>query len=101
MPAQALSPSAPEGVLPLSALAPQALETLLGPFGLVVIWIEDATPIPGSYWGEREAGLQGDTLLVRRDTPVHSALHEAGHWLCMDPARRDELDTDAGGCGRP
>lgn len=60
-------------------------------------WIADGEPIPGSYWGESEAGLQKDTLFVRRDTPVHSALHELCHWLCMDPSRRQRLQTDAGG----
>ncbi len=33
---------------------------------------------------------------MRGDTPVHSALHEAGHFLCMNNARRCGLDTDAG-----
>ncbi len=34
---------------------------------------------------------------MRADTPVHSILHEACHYLCMDRERRDELDTNAGG----
>ena len=34
---------------------------------------------------------------MRADTPVHSALHEACHWLCMDASRRAGLHTDAGG----
>ncbi len=53
--------------------------------------------IPGSYWGEPEAGLVGKQLYLRPDTPVHSALHEACHWICMDDARRAGLHTDAGG----
>lgn len=28
---------------------------------------------------------------------MHSALHEAAHFLCMDEARRQRLDRDAGG----
>jgi hypothetical protein len=28
---------------------------------------------------------------------VHSALHEACHYICMDSKRRDALHTDAGG----
>src|SRR5699024_6188570 len=36
-------------------------------------------------------------LFVRDDTPLHSALHEAGHFVCMDPQRRAGLDTNAGG----
>ena len=53
--------------------------------------------IPGSYWGEPEAGLIGNTLYAREDTPVHSVLHESCHYLCMDPGRRRTLHTDAGG----
>ena len=54
-------------------------------------------PIPGSFWQPPEAGLIGNALFVRADTPVHSALHEACHYICMDRDRRDKLDTDAGG----
>ena len=53
--------------------------------------------IPGSYWGDEEAGLQGNRVLARPDTPVHSVLHEACHYVCMDAARRASLDTDASG----
>ncbi len=28
---------------------------------------------------------------------MHSMFHEAAHYICMDAARRDGLDTDAGG----
>jgi hypothetical protein len=73
------------------------LAALLAPFGLTIESIADGEPIPGSYWGETEAGLIGSRLLVRSDTPVHSALHEAGHYICMDAARRAALHTDAGG----
>lgn len=62
-----------------------------------VVRLPDGAPIPGSYWGPPEAGLVGDTLFVRPDTPLHSALHEACHYVCMDPERRRTLDTDAGG----
>jgi hypothetical protein len=53
--------------------------------------------IPGSYWGEREAGLIGAKIFARLDTPVHSVLHESAHFICMTPERRAGLDTDAGG----
>jgi hypothetical protein len=53
--------------------------------------------IPGSYWGEREAGLIGSKIYARLDTPLHSVLHEAAHFICMSPERRAGLDTDAGG----
>ena len=86
----------PDDVLPVSALAPGALEALLAPRGLVV---EQAAgdDIAGSYWGETEAGLIGNRLILRPDTPVHSALHEACHYVCADAARRATLHTDAGG----
>jgi hypothetical protein len=53
--------------------------------------------IPGSYWGDSEAGLRGDRLYARLDTPLHSVLHEAAHYVCMTPERRAGLDRDAGG----
>ena len=70
---------------------------LLAPHGLALRYLPPGSPIPGSYWGESEAGLVGNALLVRADTPVHSALHEACHYLCADEARRAALHTDAGG----
>lgn len=84
-------------VMPCSALADDALPALLDPFGLQVERLPEAAEIPGSYWGEPEAGLVGNRLYVRPDTPVHSALHEACHYLCMDDARRAGLHTNAGG----
>lgn len=83
-------------VMRLAELPAGALEALLAPRGLVIEWVE-AGAIPGSYWGESEAGLIGNRLIVRPDTPVHSALHEACHFLCADAARRAALHTDAGG----
>ena len=74
-----------------------ALESLLARFGLRIAEVADGQPIPGSFWGDEEAGLQGDTLWLRGDTPLHSALHEACHFICMDESRRGGLDTDAGG----
>jgi hypothetical protein len=54
-------------------------------------------PIPGSWWGECEAGLKGTGVYARADTPLHSVLHEACHYVCMTVPRRAVLDTDAGG----
>ena len=73
------------------------LAALLAGFGLTLARVPSGAPIPGTYWGEPEAGLVGATLHVRDDTPVHSALHEGGHFICMDAARRAQLHTDAGG----
>ena len=85
-----------ETVLPVAALAPAALEALVSRYGLVLDWSADPA-IAGSYWGDSEAGLIGNRLVVRADTPVHSALHEACHFICADAARRATLHTDAGG----
>ncbi len=73
------------------------LAALLARYRLALVKIADHAPIPGSYWGEPEAGLRGNRLYARSDTPIHSVLHEAAHFICMDPARRRVLDTDAGG----
>lgn len=74
-----------------------ALRALLGPRGLRLHRVPVDADIPGSYWGGAEAGLIGDTLFWRADTPLHSALHEAAHWVCMTPSRRATLERDAGG----
>lgn len=84
-------------VTPLSTVGIEALTDVLSAFSLGVVSVPDDQAIPGSFWGDAEAGLRGHELLVRADTPVHSALHEAGHFVCMDPPRRAALDTDAGG----
>jgi hypothetical protein len=75
----------------------QRLRDFLDPYGLTVDVLPAGAQIPGSYWGESEAGLVASTLYIRGDTPVHSALHEAAHFVCMDAARRAQLTTDAGG----
>jgi hypothetical protein len=74
-----------------------SLVRLLGRFGLSIEERPEGGPIPGSFWGDEEAGLQGTTLLVRPDTPIHSILHESCHFICLDDSRRQALDTDAGG----
>jgi hypothetical protein len=73
------------------------LKPLLAPYRLRVVRVAPEAAIPGSYWGEPEAGLIGAALYVRPDTPLHSALHEACHYVCMDGQRRRALHTDAGG----
>jgi len=79
-------------------LAEEAIvRELLGRFGLDVRIVSQDTPIPGSYWGDPEAGLVGDCLYAQPATPLHSILHEACHWICLDRKRRERLHTDAGG----
>ena len=73
------------------------LKSLLNRYGMEVKNVNDNEAIPGSFWQPPEAGLIGNTLYIRNDTPVHSALHEACHYVCMDTKRRDSLDTNAGG----
>ena len=73
------------------------LSALLSRYGLALQTVAEGASIPGSFWGPPEAGLIGRSLFVRQDTPLHSALHEAGHVICMDPVRRARLHTDAGG----
>ena len=73
------------------------LRSLLDRYGLIIETVEDGEPIPGSFWQPPEAGLIGNTLYIRNDTPVHSALHESCHYICMDNQRRSKLHTDAGG----
>jgi hypothetical protein len=66
-------------------------------YGLVLRHLDAGEALPGSYWGESEAGLRGNELFVRADTPLHSLLHELAHYVCMCSARRAGLDRDAGG----
>ena len=74
-----------------------ALTGLFKKYDLEIIWVNTDEKIPGSFWGEPEAGLIANRLYLRDDTPVHSAFHEACHYICMDETRRHHLDTNAGG----
>jgi len=78
-------------------LPSDALNNLLSRYQLVIHWVNNFDNIPGSFWGESEAGLIENKLYIQNITPVHSALHEACHYICMDKARREQLDTNAGG----
>jgi len=84
-------------VLLLNAIDRVALCLLLERYGLELVLVAPDQVIPGSYWGEREAGLIGSRIFARLDTPLHSVLHESAHFVCMTPERRAGLDTDAGG----
>lgn len=92
-----LDVSDPDNVLNCTTERQHQLQDLLKPFGIVIKPVSLNEPIPGSFFGEREAGLLGNQLLLRADTPIHSALHEAGHYICMDEQRRQTLDTNAEG----
>ena len=84
-------------ILTVSDMDSGILGTLVARYHLRLVQLSAATDIPGSHWGDSEAGLVGDRLYARPDTPLHSVLHEACHTICMTPARRAGLHTDAGG----
>jgi hypothetical protein len=83
-------------VLRLADIDTTSLIELLARFDLQLSRCNDGLPIPGSYWGDDEAGLKGNRLYARSDTPLHSILHESSHFICMDPIRRQTLDGNAG-----
>lgn len=84
-------------VLRLSTYGFNSVRNLFEPFGLAIEEVGIGMDIPGSHWGEEEAGLIENTLYARPDTPVHSVLHEGCHWLLMDDKRKAALHTNAGG----
>ncbi len=85
------------GVVCLKDIDSGQIERLLDSVGLKLVEVADGDPIPASFWGDPEAGIRKTSLFARSDTPLHSILHEAGHFICMSPDRRDRLDTNAGG----
>ena len=82
-------------VLTLAEIGFDAPRALLARYGLALAQVDDGEPIPGSYWGDSEAGIIGSTVYARADTPVHSLLHEAGHLIVLPPERRAGVHTDA------
>jgi hypothetical protein len=84
-------------VVALAALDRCDVDGLLAAYGARLVEVAPHAAIPGSYWGAPEAGLIGNTVYVRADTPAHSFLHELCHYICMTAERRASLVTDAGG----
>lgn len=84
-------------VLLLKDIDRHELCRLLARYGLSLHISESGTDIPGSFWGDEEAGLIENQLHARLDTPIHSILHESCHYICMDQQRRIKLHTNAGG----
>lgn len=82
-------------VLTLAGIGFDDAAALLHRYGLTLQRVADGEPIPGSYWGECEAGIIGTTVYARGDTPVHSLLHEAGHLIVLPPEHRAGVHTDA------
>jgi hypothetical protein len=68
---------------------------LLARHGLTLHRVADGAAIPGTYWGEPEAGIIGMNIYARGDTPVHSLLHEACHVIVAPAQRRAQIHTNA------
>lgn len=85
-------------VLTLAEIDRGAIVALFDRFGLTLHLLDPDASIPGSYWGEPEAGIIGCTVYARDDTPLHSLLHEACHVICAPPQKRPGLDTNASNC---
>jgi hypothetical protein len=82
-------------VMRLAQIGFDAPAALLFGYGLRLQRVAAGEPIPGSFWGDEEAGIIGNTVHARDDTPVHSLLHEAGHLIVLPPERRLDVHTDA------
>ncbi|MFK3649888.1 hypothetical protein ACI2IY_15855 [Lysobacter enzymogenes] len=82
-------------MLTLADIAFDDASALLARYGLSLVRVPDGEAIPGSYWGDSEAGIIASTVYVRADTPVHSMLHEACHLIVLPPQRRAAVHTDA------
>ena len=84
-------------VLTVGDVGAAVIRALLDRYGLRFREVAADADIPGSYWGDSEAGIVKLEVFGRSDTPVHSVLHETGHVVCMDRRRRESLNRDAGG----
>lgn len=93
--ANAVAHDAAPNVLCVRDIAFADAAALLARFALALERVDDGEAIPGSFWGDAEAGLIGSTVYVRGDTPVHSLLHEACHLIVLPPERRAAVHTDA------
>ncbi|MBT7276275.1 MAG: hypothetical protein P8O19_04195 [Woeseiaceae bacterium] len=71
------------------------LRHLVSKFDLKLKIIIKSQKIPGSYWGDPEAGLIGKTIFVKNNTPLHSFLHEFSHLICMSEELRLKVIRDA------
>ena len=93
-PATALAETIPS-VLRVADVSFTDLAALLSRHDLQLQRVDNGTPIPGSFWGDPEAGVIGSVVYARGDTPVHSLLHEACHLIVLPPERRALVHTDA------
>jgi len=90
------APDTPQdGVMTLGDIPFADAAELLARYGLQLVRVPAGEPIPGSFWGEREAGVIGNRVHARDDTPLHSLLHEACHLIVIPPPLRARVHTDA------
>lgn len=82
-------------VMRLGQIGFDAPAALLARHDLQLQRVAPGEPIPGSFWGDDEAGIISNTVYARDDTPVHSLLHEAGHLIVLPAERRLDVHTDA------
>ncbi|WP_458071670.1 hypothetical protein [Rhodanobacter sp. BL-MT-08] len=94
-PSELIGSDPADTVMRMAQIGFDAPAALLASFGLRLERVADDTPIPGSFWGDEEAGIIGTTVYARDDTPVHSLLHEAGHLIVLPKERRPDVHTDA------
>ena len=82
-------------MLILADIALSDARALLANYGLSLELVDDGAAIPGSYWGEPEAGVIGAKVYARADTPLHSLLHESCHLIVAGDENRTQIHTDA------
>lgn len=82
-------------MLTLADIGFEAPRALLARYRLELVQVENGQAIPGSFWGECEAGVIGNRVYARLDTPIHSLLHEAGHLIVLPEHKRAAIHTDA------
>jgi hypothetical protein len=79
----------------MSDIGFDAPRALLAGYRLDLMEVANDDIIPGSFWGESEAGVIAHAVYARSDTPVHSLLHEAGHLIVLSDEKRAAVHTDA------
>jgi hypothetical protein len=89
------APSTAPVVVTLADVDLAQVRALLCRHQLNLVCVPPGAPIPGSYWGEAEAGVIAHDVYARADTPLHSLLHEACHLIVAPSERRASIHTDA------
>jgi len=74
-----------------------SIKELLSHYGIQINCSKFEAEIPHSFWGAPEAGRKINRLYIRGDTPIHSILHEACHYICMPATQRKQKNVDANG----